>query len=758
MSVASAVRGRGGAALLLAAWGALAAPMLFGQTLWFRDLLIYTYPQKSYVLERLLRAELPWWCERWGTGRPFFAMVQPGVFDPLNALLLLPHPLNLDAFNLAHLLVMMFGARAWLRASGGEELDASAGALMLGLSGYVVSMHASNGSYAWGVAFVPWCLAAVTAAFSRRDWRGCVGPALGVAAAVSLGVLAGDPLSAVFAGVAGLTVALSADDAGARRRGLGALAAGAVLAGLLCAVQLVPAAELSRLYRQGGVTLRDAGALSLPPRRLAELVVPDALGQPFTASWSTPGLYTRRAQQRMLPLALSVHQGVLLIPLAALALRRRGRFEIALAVLALASFSMAWGRFGGPWPWMFTHVPGVAMFRGPEKYAFLGALALAALAARGLPEARRAPRRAALGALLLGVGLAVASRVLPQSGALRGAGWALGYAAVLGVAASERVGARLAAALPMMVLACELSLGAAAMLRWAPAEAVYRPPPLMRALAADRGGDPRGALVFRDLLLPVRSADSDPMGVVASLMPNHAMRDGVRFLDSYDALRVVRIRSVRREVARAPGPLLRAWGATHAIVGATGPLPSGLTELAVDVARGVRLARVEGAAPGVFLARESVAVRGPEDALRAMEAPTFRPGETAAVEGEPRAARGRCVPSRATAERREFTCVSDAPGWMHVAEAFDPAWRAEVNGARATVARSAEIYLAVAVPAGASTVVISLQRKGLGVGGALSGLGCAAVAVLLTAARRERSRRGGERGSSRRTHGGGTAP
>ena len=743
MSAASAVRGRGGAALLLAAWAALSAPMLFGQTLWFRDLLIYTYPQKSYVLERFLRGELPWWCERWGTGRPFFAMVQPGVFDPLNALLLLPHPLNLDAFNLAHLLVMMLGARAWLRALGGEELDASAGALMLGLSGYVVSMHASNGSYAWGVAFVPWCLTAVTAALSKRDWRGCVGPTLGVAAAVSLGVLAGDPLTAVFAGVGGLTVALSADDAGARRRGLGALVAGAVLAGLLCAVQLVPAVELSRLYRQGGVTMRDADALSLHPRRMAELVVPDALGQPFTASWSAPGLYTRRAQQRMLPLALSVHQGVLLIPLAA---------------LALAAFSMAWGRFGGPWPWMFTHVPGVAMFRGPEKCAFLGALALAALAARGLPEARRAPRRAALGALLLGVGLAIASRVLPQSGALRGAGWALGYAAVLGVAAWERVGARLAAALPMMVLACELSLGAAALLRWAPAEAVYRAPPLMRALAADRGGDPRGALVFRDLLLPVRSADSDPMGIVASLMPNHAMRDGVRFLDSYDALRVVRIRSVRREVARAPGPLLRAWGATHAIVGATGPLPSGLTVLAVDAQRGVRLARVEGAAPALFLARESVSVRGPEAALRAMESPTFRPGETAAVEGEPRAARGRCVPSRATAERREFACVSDAPGWMHVAEAFDPAWRAEVNGARARVARSAEIYLAVAVPAGASTVVISLQRKGLGVGGALSGLGCVAVALLLTAARRERSRRGGARGSSRRTHGGGTAP
>ena len=121
MTPRAAARGWSGAALLALTWAALLAPALTGHTLWYRDLLIYTYPQKSYVLERLLRAELPWWCERWGMGRPFFALTQPGALDPLNAALLLPHPLNLDVYNLAHLLVLMLGARAWLRREGCDE-------------------------------------------------------------------------------------------------------------------------------------------------------------------------------------------------------------------------------------------------------------------------------------------------------------------------------------------------------------------------------------------------------------------------------------------------------------------------------------------------------------------------------------------------------------------------------------------------------------------------------------------------------------
>lgn len=745
-------QGRAGAAMLAGAWLALALPMFLGATLWFRDLLIYTYPQKSYVLERLLRGELPVWCERWGTGRPFFGLVQPGALDPLNALLLLPHPLSLDLYNLSHLLVMMFGARAWLRREGVDEVDAAASGALLGMSGYVASMLSCNGTYAWGVAFVPWCLVAVAAAGEKPDLREALPQVVGVAAAVSLGVLSGDPMSALFAGGCGLAVALSRGTAGARRRSLFALAGGCALAGMLCAIQLLPAVEVARTYRGGGVTQRDAETFSLHPRRLLELLVPDALGQPFSRAWEAPSLYTRSAQQRLIPFALTVHQGVATLPLALLALSRRRRLDLALGALLLAGLALAFGRHAPVWPWMFAHVPGVAMFRHPEKYTFLSSLALAALAARGLAEARRVPVKTAAAAGLMGLAMLAASRALPASGALRGAAWLGGYAAAFALVAWKRSPRALVALLPAAMLACELTLGVMPLYRWTPAAPTYAPPPLLQALSRDRPGGARGALVFRDLLLRVRSDEMDPMSAVASLMPNLAMRDGVRFLDSYDAIRVSRVRSLRREVRRAPVALLRAWGADYAVLALGGALPAGLAEVAADPARGVRLVRVAGPAPRVYLARRSVPVRGPDEALRAMEGAGFTPGESAAVEGEAREARGRCVVVREAPEAREFQCESDAPGWLHVGETFDPAWRARVNGREVAAARSNELFVAIPVPAGASRVQMSLRAKGLRAGAGIS-LAGVALALALSAAPRGRWRRARERRSLRRTRG-----
>lgn len=743
-------------ALLVVPWLAVALPMFLGATLWFRDLLIYTYPQKSYVIERLSRSELPVWCERWGTGRPFFGLIQPGALDPLNALLLLPHPLNLDLYNLSHLLVMMSGARAWLLRERLASADASAGAVLLGMSGYVASMLACNGTYAWGVAFVPWCLAAVSSARGARGLAALAASSACVAIPISLGVLAGDPMSALFAGICSLAVVAAGDDPAARRSALIALAGGSALAGMLCAIQLVPAIEVARTYRGQGVSMRDAETFSLPPRRLLELFLPDALGEPLSPSWDAPRLYTRSAQQRLIPFALTVHQGVALLPLAMLALLRRRRLDLSLGALALVGLALAFGRHAPFWPWLFQRVPGVSMFRHPEKYVFLASLALAALAARGLDEARRAPGRAAWGAAVTGLAMLIASRALPSSsGALRGAAWLGGYAAVFALIAKEALAPRWREALPAAMLACELTLGALPLYRWTPASELYARPPLLAALDRDRAGGARGAVVFRDLLLQVRTGEMDPQSAVASLMPNLAMRDGVRFIDSYDAIRVSRIRSVRREVQRNPVPLLRAWGGEYAVLAARGALPSGMREVFVDPVRGVLLARVEGAAPRVYLVAHSVAVRGPAEALRAMESEGFIAGQHAAVEGEARRAQGRCTVVRESPESREFTCESDAPAWLHVGESFDPSWRARVNGGAAELTRSNELYLAVPLPAGRSRVQISLQPKGLRAGAWTSLAGVVAL-IALSAAPRVRRLRARARRPLQRTRDGET--
>src|ERR1700760_4838561 len=81
-----------GPALLALVVALLLLPLAFGQSFWLRDMLVFAYPLKAYLRERMLHGQLALWNPRLGLGRPFFGVVQPGVLYPLNVVLLLPYP------------------------------------------------------------------------------------------------------------------------------------------------------------------------------------------------------------------------------------------------------------------------------------------------------------------------------------------------------------------------------------------------------------------------------------------------------------------------------------------------------------------------------------------------------------------------------------------------------------------------------------------------------------------------------------------
>lgn len=736
---------------LAALWLLTVAPVFFGAALWFRDLLIYTYPQKLYAIARLREGELPIWADALGTGRPFFGVLQPGALDPFNAILLLPGTLGVDLYNFTHLAIAGLGLRAWMRRTGLDDVAACAGAALLGLSGYLVSMVATNGTYAWSVAFVPWTLAALAAGARAQGAPAFARHVVAVALTLTLALLAGDPMAVAFGAAAGLAQCAGEPDPAARRRGLALLAGGGALAGLLCAVQLLPALAVMRHYRGAGVGIRDAGNFSLHPMRLLELISPTALGEPYSLTWRAPALYTRSGRQQLMPLAIGIHQSVALIPLALAALRRRERLDRALWALALITLVLALGRFTPVWPWCYAHLPGMKVFRYPEKYAFLMTLALSALAARGLTVARADPRTASrvalVGALALAA-LAFSIRPLGLAGPLRplitalfhAALYAFAYAASFHASSWERHAPRMIRALPFLVLYCELLAASLPLIQWTRADVVLSRSPFTAVIARDRGGSPRGARLFRDLsmglLVPVPGAPE----AVASMMPNIGFADGIGHLDAYDAFPATRVRRLRAEVQRTPGALLRWWGVDYAVAGLGGLRDPSLREVAAVPSLALRLLRVEAAAPRVYLARETVPVRGPDDALRAARAPGFVPGATATVEGPPRVTEGRCVAGESLPEARTITCDARAPGWLIVGESYDPSWRATVNGAPVALARGNELFFAVPVPAGRATVQMRARAWGLGAGAALSALGLG-VAVGLWAWSRRRATR-----------------
>ncbi|HEX4459073.1 MAG TPA: hypothetical protein VIA18_13945, partial [Polyangia bacterium] len=368
-------------------------PLALGQSFWLRDMLVFAYPLKAYLRERMLHGQLALWNPRLGLGRPFLGVVQPGVLYPLNVVLLLPYPRGVDAFFALHAFVAAFGARAWSRARGDSEMAATFGGALFVLSGYFVSQLAGNGSFAVGAAWIPWALAAH--ARSGRDTIAARRAVAIVGGCLALMVLAGDPQAAWFTGV---LLAAQSLGAGGRRpvgRALAVVAAGAILAIALAAAQLLPALQVAAVGRPGGVPLAEASHWSFPPVRLVELVWPGAFGPYYAENWPIHALYDEGTGVAYEPWSAGIYLGLAtpLLALAALARRRPRAADVALGVTALVLIIVAMGSHAPLFALFHDWVPGVRQFRYPEKFLLPVTLCLTMLAARGLDVAVAQPRR-----------------------------------------------------------------------------------------------------------------------------------------------------------------------------------------------------------------------------------------------------------------------------------------------------------------------------------------------------------------------------
>jgi hypothetical protein len=77
-----------------------------------------------------------------------------------------------------------------------------------------------------------------------------------------------------------------------------------------------------------------------------------------------------------------------------------------------------------------------------------------------------------------------------------------------------------------------------------------------------------------------------------------------------------------------------------------------------------------------------------------------------------------------------FTVRTDHPGWLVMADAYAPGWRATVNGHATTVLRADYTLRAVAIPAGRSRVALSYRPPGLTLGIVTSMLAALALVVI----------------------------
>ncbi len=753
---------------MVAAIAVVVAPILTGQSLWHRDLVLLTFPLKRVLRERLLAGQLGLWNPLMGLGRPLLGMVQPAALYPLDVLMLLPVPLGLNLFLAAHLFILAFGARAWARRIGASDDGAALSGLVIALSGYVVAMLDGNGAYMVGAAWVPWALAFAADARDATGWaRASVIARLGLALAAT--VIAGDPQATHLSlGLCALQ-ALGRGDRRAIGRSLALLAAGAALAGLIAAAQLVPALEAARLGRPGGVDPDDAAHFALHPARLLELAWARPFGEPLDfAHWWHRAL-DRPGEEIAYPsLFGSLYLGLAtpLLALAALTRRRRELRLLGLCAVVLAVIAV--GRHAPLWDPFFRWVPGVGLFRYPEKYVFPLSLCLAALAGCGLDAALAAPRRAALvgaGAVaLLGLGALAAAR----SGApivawlSHGASGVDVTAAAAQLARQGRVALALGVAclapvalvaagwlapsrLPRLlvaIVAVDLALAAFHLLDWVPGPRLRERSPIVDDLRAEAGQTIAPIRLYRSPETLLTLPGGDPIAQTRGpLVPDVGMEDGVNHVEAYDYFHTDGESALWAAFSGRLPTLMRITATRFALLPdrGDGDPPPGLARVMSYPGLGASLMEVEGDAPRVYLAQHTIPVGGLADGARAIAAPGFRPGVDAVVEGEARETDGACALDRFSPEAVDLHCDAAAPGWAILADAPAPGWRARVDGREAPIAVANLALRAIPVPAGRSTVELRYRPPYFAAALLASGLGLALAAALEAMARRRRA-------------------
>jgi hypothetical protein len=758
-------------ALATLALAALLYPgaLLRGEAFFERDLHLDWYPRFAALARCLGEGGWPLWEPGLGFGQSLLADPSVQVLYPVSWLALaLPWGTAYTGFVLVHLFIAGLGAARLAARLGAGSAGSWTAALAFVLSGPVQSALNLWHHFA-GTAWMPWVLLAADTAVRRP----CLGSTLALAAGLALQVLAGSADLCAMTLV--LCLALAAARLLRRRRSrvkrrpalASFVAALALAAALTCALWWPAAEAVSRSARRA-LPEEMRSAWSVPAPGLARLAAPlDPARVPFE-----PGLWTALYDRPEHPLLFSLYLGLPMLGLASAALLnrpRRGR-ALGLAAVVVAVTAFAMGPHGPLYGPLTALVPLLRIFRYPSKALLVASLAVALLAGLGVRAlARAAPARLAVAAVVLlgsGASALLTSRLHAEPGwsALLGLAFALLLALHGGRVTPGFAGVMLGVLAVADLVAAHRDLNATL-----PAALLVERPPVLDHVASDDGrrlhvwdyhtlpGTAERQLGRRD---PYRAA-AGPPGLDPRVLTFAAQRQvlvpptatffgletsydldnrGLYPRDQNDLSYFLR----RVEGTPVHARLLRL-GAVAKVVALH---ERGLEGLRLErtlpslIGDEIRVLAVPDPQPRAWLVGRT-RIADAEAAFRALLDPAFDPrAEALVASGAPLAGepgfegRVRWIERRADRQRLETT--SPRPAVLVLADAYDPGWRASVDGESSALLRANVAFRGVAVAPGRHVVELVYRPRAfvLGLGVSLTAL--VAAVVLLVAARRRR--------------------
>jgi hypothetical protein len=384
------------------------------------DVFAYFYPYRDFASEALRSGRLPLWNPYLFMGAPLLANSQVAVLYPLHwPLMWLSVPKQVAWSIVLHIYLAGAGIYLFARwAARLRPLPAWIAAVAFALGGFlgaqVEHINQLNAS-----AWLPWLLICLERSMLEgpRRWLAL----LAGGAVVALMLLAGHTQAvyivlfgaAVHALLRGLQTHWSREGLRSLRwlRGIGLLAAMAVMGILLSAWQLLPTLELSQVsVRSGGLPYQEAASFSLKPWLIFKAILPPLVWEPLfseyvayigltgllLAGWGAFTILRRRSggddpRERSTSLR---SQGVVAL------------------ILALIGLFLALGGYNPAYYLLYKLVPGFDLFRAPARWLLLYGYGAAILAGIGMERLLTFGRWKWLVAFVLVVELFVAGRRL----------------------------------------------------------------------------------------------------------------------------------------------------------------------------------------------------------------------------------------------------------------------------------------------------------------------------------------------------------
>lgn len=341
-----------------------------------RDLSIFFIPPRTLWVSMVKDGLFPLWNPYFYCGQPLLATLQPGIFYPLNLLLvLLPFDSAFNLIIVLHFFLSGVFTYFFIKTLKGSDVGALIGALTFMLSGYLLSVH-NLLPHLLSVTWLPLILLCYQNYLIKGSLRALVFTSVCLAM-----MFLGGGIEILYGTFLAIFILLFFPDPfgigitppSLKKRFL-SFGLVVLLFMLLSAVQLLPFLELLfKSIRSGGLSYQEATVWSLGFKDLLQFFTPDpyGYGSSMERYWGNQS-WLKTIYLGIIPFALSIFFII-----------EKRRKAVPFLIVIFVSLTLSFGGNTPIYKFLYNYFPFLSSIRYPVKFLFIFTFLVSIMAGTG---------------------------------------------------------------------------------------------------------------------------------------------------------------------------------------------------------------------------------------------------------------------------------------------------------------------------------------------------------------------------------------